>query len=156
MGKTDDIVNGCAAFRCERRVFRIGQIQRGDMIENSLHAAVNRAFNHIFVGGMDILDPLGNHSLINGGGIRHQGDEFSVLQNMGGAAGIENRRHPEFTGHRGQMAGHAADIGNDSPNFSHQHGMIGRRKPGHQNGIRRNWLLVIASGQENPADSHAA
>jgi hypothetical protein len=69
--------------------------------------------------------------------IRQQGDGLAVGDFRRGVAGVHKGRNIEFAGHRGQVAGNSAQIGDDSAHPPHQGCQIRRSCPGHEDSVFR-------------------
>ncbi len=75
-------------------------------------------------------------------------------QDRGGIAGIDNGGNAELPGHRGQVAGDAADVGDQTFKAADEGGIIGRGGPGDQNGIFRQMGRVETGGKTDGADGN--
>ena len=72
---------------------------------------------------------------------------LALGQDGGGLAGIDDGGDAELPGHRGQVTGDAADVGDQAFEAADQGGIIGRGGPGDEDGIFRQVSGGPAGGQ---------
>ena len=152
----DDVVHGAAVVRSELLRIRVGEVERRDLIEQPLQPRVRRGVKDRpleAVGlGQERFDPAPEDPLP----ARPQGDLVALVERGGGGARVEQGGHAELARHRGQVAGRAADVGDQAAHPARPGGERGGGGAGHEDGVRVDGGRVRPVEQPHPARGHAA
>ena len=137
MAIADNVMNGPALFRGEVDRIGIFQVQGRNQVEQPLQ---RRWAGLLKIGRLTgvPLDQFLHRTLVHSSLVGPEGDDLAILECGGGDLGVEQGRNPEFPGHGSQVAGGAADIGDDSSNLVDQRGESCGSATGHEDGIRFN------------------